>query len=169
MVSERDRYVLLFGGVASLVFGILLFTRTDATLALIMLLIGLSWLIQGVVSLLGVFINNEAWGWKLFSGVIGVVAGLFVLGNPLDSAVIGPALLAIIFGLFGVMIGIAALIAAFQGEGWGIGIFGAISLVIGLLMIFNSVISGQVIVWITAALLVIQGIVGIILSFIKPK
>jgi len=161
MYEKSERNVLLFGGIVSLVFGILLFTQTSATLALIMLLVGLGWFIQGIVTLVGIFIDKSAWGWKLFGGIIGLAAGLLVLRNPLESTVAIPAVVAILLGIFGVLIGVSALIAAFQGEGWGAGIFGAISLLIGLAMMFNSILSGQVLIWLTALLLVIQGGIGV--------
>lgn len=164
-MDRSDRNILLFGGIISLVFGILLFTQTGAALALIMLLVGLSWFIQGIVTLLAIFIDKEAWGWNLFGGAIGVAAGLLVLQNPLASTVAVPAVVAILLGIFGVLIGISALIVAFQGEGWGAGIFGAISLVIGLLLMFNSIVGGQVLVWLTALLLVIQGALGVFLAY----
>jgi uncharacterized membrane protein HdeD (DUF308 family) len=168
-MDNRDRYILLFGGIISLVFGILLFTRTEATLALIMLLVGLTWFIHGIVTLLSIFIDKSSWGWKLFGGAIGIAAGLLVLQNPLASTEVVPAVLAIILGIFGVLIGISALIAAFQGEGWGAGIFGAVSLVIGLLMMFNSLVASEVLVWLVALLLVIQGAIGVLMALIKPK
>ena len=167
MDNKTERYILLFGGIISLIFGILLFTQTTATLGLIMLLVGLSWFIQGIITLASIFIDKAEWGWKLFSGIIGLAAGLLVLRNPVESTVVIPAIYAILLGIFGLLIGIAALIAAFQGEGWGIGIFGAFSLVIGLAMMFNSAVSGAVLVWLTALLLVIQGAVGVFWSFSK--
>jgi len=169
MESKNDRYVLLYGGIASLVFGLLLFTQTTAALGVIMLLVGLAWFIHGLVRLVGIFIDKTEWGWKLFSGIIGVTAGLLVLRNPIDSTVVIPALYAILWGIFGVLIGGAALFSAFKGEGWGMGIFGAITLIIGLLFIFNAAVAGSVLVWLTALLLVIQGVVGIVWSFRKPK
>jgi len=167
MDNKTERYVLLFGGIVSLVFGILLFTQTTATLGLIMLLVGLSWFIQGVVTLVGIFIDKAQWGWKLFGGIIGLAAGLLVLRNPVESTVVIPAIYSILLGLFGLLIGLAALLAAFQGEGWGIGIFGLVSLVIGLVLMFNSVVGGAVLVWLTALLLVVQGAVGVIWSFVR--
>jgi uncharacterized membrane protein HdeD (DUF308 family) len=166
-MENNDRYYLLFGGIISLVFGILLFTQTGATLAVIMLLVGLAWFIQGIFLLLSIFIDKASWGWKLFGGVIGIAAGLLVLQNPVASTVAVPAVLALVLGIFGVLIGISALIAAFQGEGWGAGIFGAITIVIGLLLVFNAVVGAQVLIWLTALVLVIQGAVGIIASFMK--
>lgn len=164
-MDKSDRYYLLFGGIMSLLFGILLFTQTDAALSLVMLLLGLAWFIQGIFAIMAIFIDKAKWGWKLFGGVIGIAAGLLVLQNPLESTVVVPAVVALILGIFGVIIGVSALIAAFQGEGWGAGIFGAISLVIGLLMIFNTVVSGQVLVWLVALLLVIQGGAGIVMAY----
>jgi uncharacterized membrane protein HdeD (DUF308 family) len=166
-MENNDRYVMLFGGIVSLVFGILLFTQTTAALSLVMLLLGLSWFIQGIFTLLSIFIDKSSWGWKLFGGVIGIAAGLLVFSNPVASTVAVPAVVALLLGLFGILIGIAALIGAFQGEGWGAGIFGAISLVIGLLLIFNAAIGGQWLIWLTALLLVVQGIVGVVFSFMK--
>jgi uncharacterized membrane protein HdeD (DUF308 family) len=164
-VEKGDRMLLLFGGIVSLVLGLLLFTQTGATLAVVMLLVGLSWFIWGIFSLLSIFIEKREWGWRLFGGVIGVGAGLLVLSNPVASTVAVPAVVAIVLGIFGVLIGIGALVSAFQGEGWGVGIFGAISIVLGLLLMFNGVVGGQVIVWLTALLLVIQGGIGILMSF----
>ena len=65
------------------------------------------------------------------------------------------------------LIGISALIAAFQGEGWGVGIFGAFSLILGLALMFNAVVGGAVLIWLSALLLVIQGAVGVFWSFSK--
>ena len=164
-MEKTERYIMLFGGIVALVLGILLFTQSTATLAVVMLLVGLTWFIQGIFNLAAIFIDKGQWGWKLFGGVIGVAAGLLVLQNPVASTAVVPAILAIILGLFGLLIGIAALIAAFQGGGWGAGVFGAASIIIGLLLMFNSVVSGQVLVWIVAALLVIEGGVGIFFGF----
>jgi uncharacterized membrane protein HdeD (DUF308 family) len=163
-LEKTERYIMLFGGIVALVLGILLLFQTTATLAVVMLLVGLTWFIQGIFNLVAIFIDKAQWGWNLFSGVIGVAAGLLVLQNPITSTAVVPAVLAILLGLFGLLIGIAALIAAFQGGGWGAGVFGAASIIIGLLLMFNSIVSGQVLVWTVAALLVIEGAVGVFLG-----
>jgi uncharacterized membrane protein HdeD (DUF308 family) len=163
--EKGDRMLLLFGGIISLILGILLFTRTGATLSVVMLLVGLSWFIWGIFSLLSIFIEKREWGWRLFGGVIGIAAGWLVLSNPVASTVAVPAVVAIVLGIFGILIGIGALISAFQGEGWGVGIFGGISILLGLLLLFNAVVGGQVLIWLSALLLVVQGGIGILMSF----
>ncbi len=163
--DKTMNYAMLFGGVASLVFGLLLLTQTTAALAIIMLLVGLMWFIQGIFNVLSIFIDKAEWGWKLFGGVIGIAAGLLVFRNPIESTAVVPAVVALLMGVFGLIIGISGLVDAFQGGGWGAGVFGAIAIVIGLLFIFHSFVSGQVLVWLFALLLVVQGLVGIFYAY----
>ena len=85
--EKSDRMFLLFAGIVSLILGILLFTQTGATLSVVMLLVGLSWFIWGIFSLLSIFIDKKEWGWRLFGGVIGIAAGWLVLSNPVASTV----------------------------------------------------------------------------------
>ena len=159
-------YVLLFGGITSLVLGILLFTQTTASLAIIMLPVSLVWFILGLFSILSVFFDRSRWGWKLFGGVIGITAGVLAFGNPVVSTAVVPAVVTILLGVCGVLLGISALVAAFPGERLGAGTFGAISLFLGLLLFFNPLVGGQDLVWVVAVLLVVQGILGIFWSFI---
>jgi uncharacterized membrane protein HdeD (DUF308 family) len=166
-MNKNDRLFLLFSGIISLVLGILLFTQTGATLTVVVLIVGIVWFIQGIFQILSIFIDKKGWGWNLFGGVIGIAAGLIVIQNPLAGAVVLPAVVALMMGIFGLMIGISALIAAFQGEGWGAGIFGAISILLGLLLMFNSVVGGAALVWVAALLLVIQGGIGIVMAFLS--
>ena len=161
--------IFLMGGIVSLVFGILLLTRTQRTIEVVMLLLGLWWLIQGIFHLLEIFIDRSQWGWKLLGGIFGVLAGLLVLNFPLVGGAVYFSVLVIILGIFGLIFGIAAIIAAFQGGGWGAGIFGAISVIIGLLFIFNSLVSAQVLLWIFALLLILQGALALAAGFIYKE
>jgi uncharacterized membrane protein HdeD (DUF308 family) len=152
---------LLLGGIASIIFGILLLSWPEATLSAIMLLVGLWWLIQGIAMIFGIFHDRSQWGWKLFGGIIGIIAGIIVLQHPLQAAVIVPTTLALILGILGMSMGIIVLIAAFAGDGWRTGILGIVSIIIGLLFIFNVWVGAVVLVWGTAILMIISGISGI--------
>lgn len=158
-------YVYLLGGVVSLIFGILLLTRTQAVLGVVMVLTGLWWLIQGVFYILSIFVDRSEWGWKLFGGIVGVLAGFLVLQAPVLGGAVALSIITILLGILGVLFGIAALVAAFQGGGWGAGLFGLVSVIIGLLLIFNSLVAASVLVTIFAILLIIQGIVSLVVGF----
>ena len=153
--------IFLLGGIISLVFGVLLIARTKGTIEVIMLFVGLWWLIQGLFNLLGVFIDKSQWVWKLVSGIFGVIAGLLVLNFPLAGGAIYFSFWVILMGIFGLVFGVALLIAAFQGGGLGAGLLGAVSIIIGVLMIFNSLVTVQVLLWIFAVLLIVQGAIAI--------
>ena len=160
-IDKVNSQALLLGGIASIIFGILLVSWPGATLSVVMLLVGLWWLIQGIAMIFGIFIDRSNWVWKLLGGIIGILAGILVLQHPLQAAVIVPATLALILGILGLSMGIIAIIAAFAGDGWGTGILGIISILIGLLFIFNAMVGGVVLVYATAFLMIVSGISGI--------
>lgn len=160
-VDKASRQSLLLGGIASLIFGILLLSWPGATLEVIMLLVGLWWLIQGIFMIFGIFIDRTGWIWKLIGGIIGVLAGILVLQHPYQAAVIVPATLALILGILGLSMGILLVIAAFSGDGLGTGILGIISIIIGLLFIFNVWVGAAALVWGIGILMVASGIAGL--------
>ena len=153
--------VFLLGGIISLIFGVLLITRTQGVIEVIMLLLGLWWLIQGLFNILAIFIDNSQWGLKLIGGALGVIAGLLVLNFPLVGGAIYFGLMTILVGVIGLLIGIVSIIVAFQGAGWGAGIFGAVSTLIGFFLIFNVFGALSIFKWIFAILLIFQGVVAI--------
>ena len=160
-----NQYLFLIGGIVSLVFGVLLITRTSGAIEIIFLLTGLWWLIEGLFYILAIFIDKSQWGWKLAGGILGVLAGLLVLNMPLAGGVIVLSLGAILLGILGVLFGIAALIAAFQGAGLGAGLFGVVSVIIGLLMMFNAMVSARVLIYLFAGLLILQGAVALFAAY----
>jgi uncharacterized membrane protein HdeD (DUF308 family) len=169
MENKFTRAVLFLGGIVALVFGLLLLTRTEGTIEVIMLLLGLWWLIMGLFNILAIFIDKSQWGWKLFGGILGVIAGLLVLNFPLAGGAIIIVFKVFILGILGMLFGIASLVAAFRGAGWGAGIFGAVSLIIGLLLMFNVVIGAKILILILAIFLILDGIVALVLGFMSKN
>ena len=157
--------VFLLGGIISLVFGVLLLTRTEGTIQVIMLLVGLWWLIEGLFNLLAIFIDKSQWGLKLFSGILGVIAGLLVLNFPLVGGAVYFSVMVIMMGFIGLLFGVIGVVAALQGGGWKAAIFGVISAIIGLLLIFNALLTAKILLWIFAILLIIQGAIALIAGF----
>jgi uncharacterized membrane protein HdeD (DUF308 family) len=165
-VSSRRWWILLLEGIAAIIIGILLFTDTDQTVLTLTLFLGIWWFIGGIIDLVTLFIDRTAWGWRLFSGILGIIAGLIILRHPMYASVLVPATAAWLLGIFGVVIGVMALIRAFQGEGWGTGILGVISIVLGL-WLFTANLGVQVatIIYAAAIWAIIGGIVAVIMAF----
>lgn len=164
MTKKYTNAVVLLGGIISLVFGILLITRTQGIIEVIMLLLGLWWLIEGLFQLLSIFIDRSQWGWKLIGGMLGVIAGLLVLNFPLVGGAVYFGVMTILIGALGLLFGVFAIIGAFRGAGWGAGLFGAVSVIIGLFLIFNVYLSLNILIWIFAILLIVQGLIAVLIG-----
>ncbi len=150
-------WVYLLQGVVTLILGGLLLFKPGLTSVVVVLFLGVYWLVSGVFSLFGAFTSrgDGQRGWMLGSGLLGIIAGLIVIGHPLVATVLAPAILVLIVGFIGVIIGAIGLVQAFRGGGWGAGLWGAISIIFGLLLLFNPL--GAVV-----ALPLLLGILGVI-------
>src|SRR5215211_4429016 len=148
-------WLVLLEGIAAAIIGLFLLTAPGATLFVLIQVLGIFWLVGGIFRIISIFLDSSLWGWKLIGGLLGILAGIVVLQHPLWSTVLVPAIYIIVLGIQGLILGGVNLIMAFQGEGWGIGILGALSIVFGLVLLFN--------VWIgVAALPFVLGAVGIV-------
>lgn len=155
------------GGILNLIVGILLLANPVKTTIAFAWVLGLYWFVQGIFILVAMFLDRSAWGWKLFMGVIGILAGIYVMRHPIASAVALPALLILFLGIQGLIAGVIELVMAFKGGGWGMGIWGALSIVFGVILISNWTSPGMVLtfIWVVAILAIAGGIVEIIQAF----
>jgi uncharacterized membrane protein HdeD (DUF308 family) len=154
-------YAFLLGGLTGVIFGIILLVRQEEALSLLAVLIGLWWLIHGAFMVFTVFIDRTDWGWKLAIGVLGMIAGILVLSNPTEAVVLFQGLFGVYLGILGMLIGIAGFVGAFRGGGIGAGVFGAVSFLIGVLIIFNAEFTTTLLITLFGALLLINGVVAI--------
>ncbi|MFN2196597.1 MAG: DUF4332 domain-containing protein [Anaerolineales bacterium] len=158
-------WLVLIWGIAAILMGILLFMRPAATVIILIQFLGIYWLITGIFSIVSLLWDRVGWGWKLFNGILGIIAGLLIIQNPLWSTLLVPVTLAIMVGIIGIVIGILQLFAAFRGGGWGVGILGVLSILLGFLLIARPVIAGLTLPWVLGGLLIFGGVLAFIGSF----
>lgn len=108
-------------------------------MAVIVQILGLYWLIAGILAIISIFVDRAGWGLKLVAGILGIVAGIVVIRHPLWSTIIIPSLVVILIAIGGVLIGIIDVIRAIRGDGWATGILGLISLLLGTILLLNPV------------------------------
>ena len=159
-------WIVLIQGVAAVLIGILLLTNPIQTASVIVFAIGLYWVITGVISLVRIFTDRGHTFWKLFSGIIGIIAGWFLMTNVGDGAVVifGVTVI-IVLAIQGIIMGIIGLIEAFQGGGWGPGILGAISIIIGILLLGSPLGYAAVLPWVVGIFAIVGGIFAVIMAF----
>ena len=111
--DEQGRVWRGIAGVLFIVGGIVLIRHLNLTLALIGLIIGLTWVTQGVLVLIeGIPAGRRGTGswWAVVFGVISLVAGIVVISTPVTSVTVLATLMGIWFVVMGVLEVVGALI-----------------------------------------------------------
>jgi uncharacterized membrane protein HdeD (DUF308 family) len=166
---QRPWWLTLISGIlATLVGAVMLWSDQKADVYFFLVtFLGIWWMIQGIFDIISIFIDHSMWGWKLFIGIISIMAGAYILMYPLASAVALPRIFVLVLGIWGLMYGIILLIMAFQGGGWGAGILGALGIIFGLALMANYYAFGMglAMVWTAAVFAFIGGIVMIVQAF----
>ena len=157
-------WIFLLQGIAAILLGLMLITNPGATLVALTTFLGFYLLITGVLALVRFFVDRSTSRlWSLLSGIVGILAGVFVLNHPLLAAVSVPTLLIIILGVEALGMGVFEIIRGFQGGGAGAFILGVINVVIGLLLLGRPMATALAVPFIFAVLLLIEG-VGLLIS-----
>jgi len=108
---ESHRVWLGIAGLLFIVIGVILIRHLHLTRALIGLIVGLTWIVQGVTALVGGIAGGprEGRGWWIAFGVISLIAGIVVTATPTDSLTV----LAVLVGIWSIIMGIFEIIGAF--------------------------------------------------------
>lgn len=169
-VAEQENntpwWLVLIGGIAAIIVGGLLLANPFKMASVLVWAIGLYWLITGIIYLVSLIWDRRQWGWKLFGGIVGILAGYFLVTSPpLESTVAFGLAVILILAIQGIIMGIMGLIAAFQGGGWGAGILGVISIIIGFILLANPMITAAMLPWVVGIFAIIGGIFAIFAAF----
>jgi uncharacterized membrane protein HdeD (DUF308 family) len=127
-------WLLLLGGIVSLVIGILLLVWPSRTLEVIAILVGIELLLVGIIQIVAAF--GERAGNRsgpLLRGALAGIAGLIVIRHPGGSLLV----IALAIGIFLVLSGVMQLVSAFEasvGRGWLL-LSAALDIAIGVLLV----------------------------------
>lgn len=109
--SEQHRTWLGISGLLFIVVGVVLIRHLDLTVAAIGLLVGITWIVQGVAAIIAAFSgarDGAAW-WAVF-GFISLVAGIVVTAAPVTSVTV----LAVLLGIWFIIMGVFEIALAFM-------------------------------------------------------
>jgi len=162
-------WAILVQGIFSVIIGLLLLTNPAATTLVIVQFIGIYWLVTGVFSITGIFIDRSLWGWKLLAGLIGIFAGLSVIQHPIWSAVLLPTMLVIMFGVNGIILGLISFFGAFKGGGFSAAILGVINFLFGVILLSSPFVAALALPWVFGVIAFAGGIVTVFTSFKQRK
>jgi uncharacterized membrane protein HdeD (DUF308 family) len=110
--EEHGRVWRGIAGVVFIVAGLVLIRHLHLSLALIGLVIGLTWVVQGLAALIAGFSGTATrmgTGWSIFFGVISLIAGIVVISAPIASI----TTLAVLMGIWFIVMGLMEMFGAF--------------------------------------------------------
>ncbi len=167
---QNPWWLLLLGGILNILVGILLLAN-PASAAVLVWVLGLYWLIQGIFVIIGMFLDHSAWGWKLFVGIISIIAGILVMRGimqaPIATTFLITNIAVLLLGIQGLIVGAVMLVMAFKGGGWGAGILAVLSVIFGIILImaYGELGTARVFIWAVGIFAVGGGIVQIFQAF----
>jgi uncharacterized membrane protein HdeD (DUF308 family) len=163
-IIDTTWWVVLLEGMIALITGLFLLYQPVITTILLIQILGIFWLAGGIVSVIGALVFPENLWWKLLSGILSIIAGVVILTYPAYSSFVVLAFLVIFIGAWVIITGAVRLAWALKGGGWGTGILGILTIILGLLLLTNSLAGVLVLPWIFGFFLVIGGIGAVILG-----
>lgn len=104
------RVMLAISGVCGIILGLLCFRSALQAAYILTLLIGIGWIIRGVMTFVaGLSGGTSSRGWSIFGGIVLFIGGIVILEWPISSA----HALAVVSGIFLLIFGIIEIIGAF--------------------------------------------------------
>jgi len=97
-------------GVLSVIVGFALLRTPFQSVEVFIFVLGVFWLVQGIMTFVAGFALSRGRGWAILSGILGMLAGVLILVYPITSAVT----LAFVGGIWLVVLGITQVIAGYQ-------------------------------------------------------
>jgi uncharacterized membrane protein HdeD (DUF308 family) len=110
--NESHRVWQGIAGLLLIVIGVVLIRNLHLTVAFIGLIIGVSWIVQGVAALMVSFAGDsrEGRGWWVFFGIISVIGGIVITAVPVASV----TALAVLVGIWFIVQGLFEIIGGFM-------------------------------------------------------
>ena len=166
-------WIVLIRGIVAGLLGIILFVQPASLIAVIMLFMGAYWFVDGTLTLIASIKErktspNVRWG--IFTGIIGILAGLVIFSQPIASAIVTTSFLmyflaavAIVYGFLSIVNGIR-----FREEittKWSILFSGAISILFGMFLMSSPLLPLMVLAYSLGAFAFISGTVLVVNAF----
>lgn len=162
------RTMFLFRGIAAILFGILTFVWPGLSLSVLVLLFGIFATISGVTAVAAALRNTkeQGWGFLLFEGILGILAGVIALVWPGITALAFLYLLA----AWAIVTGVLELVSPLTfpmsgGRALLMVLSGVISVVFGILIAARPASGLLTVAWLIGIYAIVLGVMYIVVSF----
>lgn len=168
-ILAQNWWIILWRGIAALIFGLLTWFNPVITLYVMLLFFGGYAFVDGVLGIIMAIKtrhSHQDWWFLLISAIANLVVGIAVFVMPVISVVVliyFLAIWAVATGLLQIIVAIG-LRKVIKGEGWII-LGGILSIIFGVILFMNPIQGGIAITWLMGIYAVVFGIINIVLAF----
>jgi uncharacterized membrane protein HdeD (DUF308 family) len=166
-------WIVLLRGIALIVLGGLLIANPGLTVIVLVQFLGAYFLVDGVFSVFHSIKGRkymQGWGWGIFMGALEILTGIIVFTNPLVSTIVtasilvySVALMAILFGVLGIVTGIQVR-KEIKGE-WAMIAGGVLAIIFSVILIMNPMASMSFYLIVMGVIALMGGLIQIFASF----
>jgi uncharacterized membrane protein HdeD (DUF308 family) len=152
-------------GLCAIVLGVLLLVLPGITALVLVVVMGVYWLIEGVFDVILALVHRAPrWGWRLASGIISAIAGLFILAYPIMGTLLTVVLLFWVLVIGAIVSGILNIIHGLQAapRSWWTVLLGVLKIVLAVLLLEDPLAGTLALVPVLGLLAIVNGIVAIV-------
>lgn len=166
-------WILLLRGIMLFLFGFLLMLYPGITLITVMAILGAYWFIDGMFMIITSVVghkNIDGWGWGIFSGILGILAGIAIMLHPVAGAIFTQVFLVYFLSFTAIFKGVSDVYFGIKlrkeiNNEWAYILGGIISILLGVFILMNPLLGSVMLVWLVIVFAIAGGILLIIRSF----
>lgn len=169
--------MVLLRGILMILLGIILLAWPMSSITTMIIFMGAWWLVDGIATVFKSIKGRKeisGWGWGIFTGILGIIAGIIVLSQPVLSTIITSTFIIWFLGIAAIIYGISAIVTGIRvrkemkGE-WSMILGGLLSIIFGIILLSSPFVSALTIIKIMGVVALIGGITIIIVAFSVRK
>jgi uncharacterized membrane protein HdeD (DUF308 family) len=164
-IPGQSWWSLLARGIIAVLFGLVALFLPRLTLLVLVYIFGAFALVEGIIAIYLSFQERRMqtnWWMLLLSGIAGVILGILVFIWPGITSLV----LLYLIAAWAIITGIIELVAAFTtGMGWVLALAGALSILLGIVLLARPVAGILSLVWLIGIYAIIWGVLQIVRAF----
>lgn len=164
-----SRAALIIWGLLLIVGGYFFVTHPASTAVVFVEIMAIIWLIGGLFDLIDSLTRRgQYWVWRLVGAIVSIVAGLFILANPVLGALFTVQIAFLFIAISALIDGVIGIFVGFKSGGgvrWSTVLLGVAQVIIGIWLLLNPVAAMLALLPAFGLLLIIAGILVVIAAF----
>ncbi len=167
-LCKRTWWVFLLTGIAAVAFGVLALLNPGIALAVLAIYFAAWVLVDGAANIAGALSNRDRDGWvfMLLMGILGVLVGGYALLNPPLSMLAFLYVVSFMAVLLGAtLIAMGRKVREVVEREWVLYLTGALSILFGILILFQPEAGAISVVWMVATWAIVIGLLRIFFAF----